>query len=489
MKPSAQILLGVATSLVLVGADCGGESATRSPAPPAQHFRSRPDLKPPIVTMTRVTSEAAPGYVFLAPKKRVAQAGPMIIDNTGELVWFHPLDTRAVADFRVQTYDGRPVLTWWRGKAVKGVGDGYYVIMDSSYREIATVTAGNDLTGDIHEFLITPQKTALITIYERVEMDLTSVGGPKEGSIFDGVVQEIDIASGRVLVEWRSANHVTLAESYTKPPPARHGAKAAPYDYFHINSIDVEPNGDLLVSARNTHAVYAIRREDGRVLWRLGGKQSDFALGPGVRFQWQHDARRRRDGTITLFDNGADPKVKEYSRVLAIRADTTRWRASLVRSYAHPRRLLATSQGNAQFLPDGHVFVGWGARPSFTEFDRNGRVLLDGQFGSGADSYRAYRFDWTGNPSDTPVVAATRAKPGAITVYASWNGATLVDRWQILAGPDSEHLRVVASAKKAGFETAITLRTRQPYIRARALNLRGGILGTSRAIDLRTRKS
>jgi hypothetical protein len=358
------------------------------------------------------------------------------------------------------------------------------VIMDSSYHQFATVIAGNGLTGDIHEFLITPQNTALITVYRRLPTNLSSVGGPKEGAIYEGVVQEIDIADGRVLFEWHSADHVAVAESYAKPPPATaRGPKASLYDYFHINSIDLEPNGNLLISARNTRAVYEISRADGRILWRLGGKKTNFTMGPGTNFAWQHDARRQEDGTITLFDNGADPKVEEYSRALMIRANTDKWRATLVRSYAHPRHLLASSQGNAQLLAGGRVFVGWGAQPNFTEFAQDGRVLLDGHFKQGADSYRVYRFHWTGHPSDNPAVVVT-GESGTISVHASWNGATEIERWQVLAGPSTDKLQVVATAPKTAFETAITVQTGELYIRARALNDRGAILGTSRAIPV-----
>jgi hypothetical protein len=479
MKPAAGLMLGAL--LLLVGTGCWGGGSSKPPAPPTQHFESRPDIQPPVITMTTVARGVDPAYIFLAPKKEVAQSGPMIIDENGELVWFRPLDTHAVADFRVQSYDGKPVLTWWRGKATNGVGDGYYVIMDSSYHQLATVIAGHGLTGDIHEFLITPQNTALITVYRRLPRDLSAVGGPKEGAIYEGIVQEIDIADGRVLFEWHSGDQVAISESYAKAPPAAEGAKASPYDYFHINSIDVEPNGNLLVSARNTHAVYEISRTNGRILWRLGGKKSNFMMGPGTNFAWQHDARRHPDGTITLFDNGADPKVEEYSRVLVIRADTDKWRATLVRSYAHPRHLLASSQGNAQLLPGGRVFVGWGAQPNFTEFSMEGRVLLDGHFKQGADSYRVFRYAWTGRPRDDPAVAVT-GKSGTINVHASWNGATEIDRWQVLAGSNANRLRVVATASKKAFETAITVHTGATYIRARALNDRGAILGTSRAI-------
>ena len=398
-------------SLAVAGCHEDGENSAESappePAPPTQHFRSRPDLRPPQVEITTRARGTVAGYVFLAPKRRVAQAGPMILDDAGELIWFQPLDTEGVTDFRAQRYDGRPVLTWWRGKSEQGVGDGHYVIVDDSYREIATVSAGNGLTGDIHEFLITDRDTALITIYNELPADLSPVGGPKDGAILEGVVQELEIGTGRVLFEWHSAPEVAVEESYADVPRAEKGDEADAYDYFHINSVDEDDDGNFLVSARNTHAVYKISRDDRKVMWRLGGKRSDYAMGPGVRFAWQHDARRQPDGTLTLYDNVSDDEDAKgrSSRVVVLRLDDGAQRATLARSYEHPDQLLATTQGNAQFLDGGHVFVGWGAQPYFTEFDRGGDVLLDGHFGvDGTDSYRAYRLAWTGRPAVRPAV-------------------------------------------------------------------------------------
>ena len=459
--------------------------AAAEPAPPTQHYRSRPDLRPPVVEITTPARGTAPGYVFLAPKRRVAQAGPMILDDAGELVWFHPLDTEGVTDFRAQRYDGRPVLTWWRGKSEQGVGDGHYVIVDDAYREIATVSAGNGLTGDIHEFLITERDTALISIYNELPADLSALGGPKEGAILEGVVQEIDIGTGRVLFEWHSAPEVEVEESYAKVPSAGKGAQADAYDYFHINSVDEDDDGNLLVSARNTHAVYKISRDDRKVMWRLGGKRSDYALGAGVRFAWQHDARRQADGTLTLYDNVSDDEEAKgrSSRVVVLRLDDAARRATLARSYEHPSKLLATTQGNAQFLDDGHVFVGWGAQPYFTEFDRGGGVLLDGRFGvEGTDSYRAYRLAWSGRPADDPAVSLERGEEGRHVAHVSWNGATAVASWQVLAGPGPQQLQPIASGAKTGFETPIRFTTGAAVVRVRALNARGAVVGTSRVI-------
>jgi Arylsulfotransferase (ASST) len=473
----------------LAAAVLAATAAAKEPAaPPFQHFHSRSDLKPPVIRILTRAHSTAPGLIFLAPKMIVAQAGPMIVDNAGRLVWFNPLAAKGevgVADFKVQHYHGKPVLTWWRGRAPMGVGSGYYAIYDTSYRQIAKVTAGHGFTGDIHEFVITPRNTALFTIYQQKQVDLSRFGGPKQGRIFDGIVQELDIKTGRVLFEWHSYPEIGLNESYVPGPKAAKGAKAPPWDYVHLNSIDVEPDGNLLVSARNTHALYEIDRK-GRLLWRLGGKRSDFKLGPGARFAWQHDARRRDASTITLFDNGAAPPVEKFTRVLVLHLDTTHKRVTLVRRYVHPKHLLVPFEGNAQFLPDGHVFVGWGALPYYSEFDAQGHVLLDAYFGHGkpplkdADSYRAFRFVWHGEPDDPPALAVT-----AQTAYVSWNGATDLAHWRLLVGEANDDLKVVRTVLKHGFETAIPLPAKgrlTRYVAVEAIGQGGRVLGTSPTI-------
>jgi hypothetical protein len=284
----------------------------------------------------------------------------MILDNSAQPVWFRPLqrEERDVMDFKVQTYRGEPVLTFWEGVHT-GYGLGEYVILDRSYREVRRVRAGNGYRGDHHEFLITPQNSALLTIYNPVRMDLSPVGGPKEGVVLDGIVQEVDIESGgEVLLEWHSLEHVGLEESYYRPSKDQ----KSPFDYFHINSIEVDDDSNLLVSARRTSTVYKIDRNSGEVIWRLGSKNSDFEMGPSTRTAWQHDARRQPDGTITIFDNG-DIKKEELSYGLVLELDEEKMNASLVRNYPHPDRLLAGTQGNMQVLPNGNVFIGWGSNP------------------------------------------------------------------------------------------------------------------------------
>jgi hypothetical protein len=468
-----------ALGLAVVAAGCGSAGAAD---PPAQHFRSRPDIRPPRVTVLTPAHGTAPGYLFVSPERGVDQAGPLILRDDGQVVWFDPLDARRVTNFRVQRYRGRPVLTWWSTQTDQGGHNGLYVMADDSYRVIKTISPAHGLSGDLHEFLLTPRGTAILTAYHRVPYDLSGIGGSAHGAVWEGIVQEIDVASGRLLFEWHSLDHVAVGESYDSLPIDA----SKTYDYFHLNSVDREPNGNLLVSARNTHAVYEIRRSDGAVVWRLGGKRTDFTFGKGARFAWQHDVRLHAGGTLTMFDNEAVHDHRGIqSRVIVLRLDRARHTARLVRSYTHPRPLLSTSEGSAQLLSDRHVLVGWGSQRYITEFAPDGRVLLDLRLGSDRlRSYRSYRFRWTGHPLDRPALAAVRGT-NATTVYASWNGATAVAAWRVLAGPDARRLSRVAQAAKTGFETALRVDSRASVFQVAALNDSGRVLRMSRPVSAR----
>jgi Arylsulfotransferase (ASST) len=477
-KVLSGLCVGALVPAILAG--CGKHAA-----PPTEHFKSRPDLTPPVFTVLTDKPSAAPGDIFIAPKQDATEKGPEIVDGTGHLVWFDPVPQEAT-DFRVQTYRGKPVLTFWEGPPtapVLGTGLGHDVILDTSYRTVARIDAGyGPDTADLHEFQLTPQGTALLTVYRVAPRDLSAVGGPKDGKVADSIVEEVDVATGRVLFTWHSLGHVPLTDSYAAPPPKDGKGATTPFDYFHINSIQQEPDGNLLISARNTHAVYEIDKQTGAVLWRLGGKRSSFHMGPGTDFAWQHDARRQADGTITIFDDESAPASGKRSRAIRIRLDQADHTATLVRAES-VAGVLAASQGNVQVLPDGHTFVGWGAVPRVTEFDASGHVVFDATFSAGDDSYRAYRFVWHATPLTQPAIAVAKAGKATATLYASWNGATDVARWQALAGVNAEHLAPVgASRRKTSFETLLHVATDDPYLAVEAIDSSGKVLARSAAV-------
>jgi hypothetical protein len=454
-----------------------GAFASRSPGPPrAPRWRTRPDLRIPALTVNRNEAGTSTDPIFIAPYNAPnnAQAGAVIVDNRGEPIWENPLPAGTVTtNFRVQSYRSSPVLTWWEGSIELGHGVGEYVIADTSYATVRRVQAGHGLRGDLHEFVITPRDTALLTSYVVRKANLSSLGGAAAGTIQDAIFQEVDLTDGRVLFEWHSLDHIPLSESYA-PVEAN-------WDYFHINSVDLDADGDFLVSARSTHTIYKIDRS-GAIVWRLGGKRSSFSMGPGSNFAWQHDARRQPDGTITVFDNGATPAVEKLSRGLVLGVDEHAMSAALLRQYTHPK-LLAGSQGSVQPLPNGNVFVGWGEVGRVSEFHRSGRLLFDAELGSHYECYRAFRLPWSGAPAEQPAIALAGAGPRR-TVYASWNGATDVHAWQLLAGSQPEQLQAIATAPAVGFESSLRLPVATGQIAVRALDRVGSTLGQSRTLAI-----
>jgi hypothetical protein len=290
--------------------------------------------------------------------------------------------------------------------------------------------------------------------------------------VLDGIAQEVDIETGDVLFEWHSLEHVGLDNSYTKP-----------YDYFHINSIDVYDEDHLLISSRNTCTVYKVDRKTGKIVWRMGGKENDFEMAEGTQFAFQHDARRHPDGTITIFDNG-NINIEEQSRGIVVEVDEDKMSATLAREYTYPHKLLSETQGNVEVLPNGNAFVGWGSTPAISEFNRDGELLFSAAFPTEGETYRAFRFPWSGQPTDDPAVAAELGSEHKVTLYASWNGATEVDAWQVFAGSGPDKLDLLASAPHKGFETVITVHTTEPFVGLKALNNSGKVLGTTRTIKL-----
>ncbi len=482
MRP---LLLTLALIALLAG--CGDDSeraattTTHTDADPAPgELHTIAGAKPPKLAVTHPAEGVSPGFLFLAQKggKSGTKGGTVIADNQGRVRWFHQfVNPLEATDFRTQTYDGKPVLTWWEGTISKaGVGIGSYVVYDDTYTKIATVKAGDRMEGDLHEFQLTPRGTAFITVYHEVPADLSSVGGPKKGWVYDSVVQEIDISSGDVVFEWHSLDHVPLTESLqANREPAKNATKARPLDYFHVNSIADAPGGNVLISGRNTSAIYLLAR-DGHVVWRLGGKKSDFGPPDAVKFAFQHNAQLHDGNLLSLFDNGAIPKVEPYTRPIVLKLDPATKHAKVVKSFVHPLKISSPFEGNLQLLGDGGAFVGWGGVRKLTEFTPAGKVRFELKLPFG-DTYRGFRLPWTGHPGGRPVIAVAGDR-----VYASWNGNTDVARWDVLAGSDADHLSRIAGRPWSGLETMVQLETPPAAVAVRALDASGDTLGTSDTI-------
>ncbi|PWN18511.1 hypothetical protein BCV69DRAFT_288493 [Microstroma glucosiphilum] len=481
---------------------------------------SRPDLQVPRLNITHPAQAGltAPGYFFIAPfaggsdqeKHGPLQPGPYIFDDQGQLVWsgFAQYFSIWTVNLQTTTYHGEPALLAFQGKhnAAHGHGHGHLKLLDAKYDVIREIRAGHHRLIDKHEGqVINDGKSALFQIYQPVPRDLSAYGGDEDHQwIVDGIFQEVDLDTGDVVFEWHSLEHVPPSHSNISLTSGQAGnglGSSEAWDYFHINSVDKNDEGDYLLSARDVNSVYKIDGKTGRVLWRLGGRNqhNDFRhLDNEVAFSFQHHARYQGYDSqgrelISLYDNSAHGTETDTGsqlhdaptssgKILAL--DHKAKTVATVRAFYPPFKLLSKSQGSTHVLPGGNVVVNWGSEGAVTEFTSDGTVVFhafleSGPLGVGVQNYRAFKNEWIGRPSEEAAVAGlvygAEHRSYKVLLAASWNGDTEVSHWRFL-GKDVEGNRIDLGGKVArvGFETRLT------WVRAQGYNAKDELLTTTR---------
>jgi EmrB/QacA subfamily drug resistance transporter len=469
----------------------------------AYSFVTEPSLHPPEIRSTRSPSsgQLAPGYIFTAnfydlnEPPIVGQIGPLILDRRLQPVWFQPVSEKLVAaNLSLQTYEGKPALAWWQGVTTNtgATESGEDVVVNQHYQPVARLKATGGWVLTLHEFTISGVD-AWVTANKNIPMNLSKYGGAYNGALIDSAVQEYNLKTGKLLRSWDALDHIPLSESQASLP-----TNGFPWDAYHVNSIDLTGNGTFLVSMRDTWSAYMVDADSGKIEWTLGGNRSSFEFGPGAAFQWQHDVRLQGGGDAGGRDT--NPKVSLYddhccqltgggtyvnptgpSRGLVLELDQRTRTATLVAQYGQGGGFTSDYMGDTQPLPNGNVFVGFGSEPYFAEYSGSGKLLFEGELPGPNLTYRATLEQWLGLPLSPPVGAARQAA-GKTTVYASWNGATEVVSWRVLAGHGAGTATptVVAAAPRSGFETSIPVPRGYESFRVQALNAAGRAIGTSR---------
>jgi EmrB/QacA subfamily drug resistance transporter len=468
----------------------------------AYSFVTEPSLHPPQIRSTRRASSEgalAGGYIFTAnfydlnEPPIVGQSGPLILDRNLQPVWFQPVPEKLVAsNLSLQSYEGKPALAWWQG-VVTNTGateSGEDVVVNQHYQPIARLKATDGWVLTIHEFTISGED-AWVTANKNIPMDLSKYGGAYNGALIDSAVQEYNLKTGKLLRNWDALDHIPLSESQASLP-----TNGFPWDAYHVNSIDLSGGGSsFLVSMRNTWAAYMVDSDTGAIEWTLGGKHSSFQFGPGAEFQWQHDVRLQGGGDtnleVSLYDDhccqltggGTYVSPTGPSRGLVLSLDQQTRTATLVAQYGRDGGFTSDYMGDTQPLPNGNVFVGFGSEPYFAEYSRSGKLLFEGELPGSDLTYRATLEPWVGLPLSAPKGAA-RTTGASTTVYASWNGATQVVSWRVLAAAGDGRMTAVASATRSGFETAIAVPQSYQSFEVQALGAGGRAIGVSRLFTL-----
>lgn len=429
----------------------------------------------PAITVTVPASNTAPGYVFVTnftgPGLPTAAPYVMILDNQGEPVYYHKQPPNlAGTDFKKQP-DG--TLTYY-DRSVGAVR-----ALDDTYETVKLYRARNHWTNH-HDFQLLPNGNQLYLIYDPQTIDMSRIapGGYPTATVYGLIVQELD-PSRNVVFQWRSWDHFDITDtnvSLTDPV----------IDYVHGNAVGKDLDGHIVISSRHLDEVTKINRQTGDVMWRWGGKRNQFTfVDDPRRFSHLHDVRVLPNGHFTLYDNG-NTLVPEYSRALEYVLDQTNRTATLVWEYRNSPDTFGAGMGNAQRLRNGNTMIGWGTTmPTLTEVTVDGRKAFELTMDLQHQSYRAFRFRWTGRPTWPPTLVA-RVEPGRAQLVTSWNGATEVASYRVYGGPTPNAVTsLIRTVTKTGFETSVDVTPQLDefcYFRVRPVDQQGEAMSYSNVV-------
>ncbi|KAI9926802.1 hypothetical protein AWENTII_011433 [Aspergillus wentii] len=453
---------------------------------PFKGYATQP-FNPPDIAIQK-SGVTDPGYIFIGPRGNVwPGTAALIYDDDGNLVWQGP--QQITANFKVQKLFNQDVITYWAGDMMDlGYGYGAVHILDNTYREIYTVKLQDDslLTPDnlprdsyidLHESHVTDRNTLLITAYNITQHDLTSVGGGADSFMLDSLFYEIDIATNEIIHSWSAFAHpeefpiTSSRQGYGEEV----GAQTRPWDAFHINSVELMPEG-YMISLRHFWSGFYIHN-NGSVLWQISGENGhgDFTLDDGAFWSWQHDIRiynQTEEGLVlSLFNNANTPtETSVPTSGLSLYVDLVTRQVSTLRDVQNPYdEIRSMTQGSYQLIDPvtSHVFLGYGSMARVKEFDGDNKEVLTAQFGDDntSCSYRAYKCKWKATPYWKPSVLARKIST-TTQIFVSWNGATEYDYVAVYSVPSEDYTEktLMGTHERTGFETRLELESDAPFV-------------------------
>ena len=348
----------------------------------------------PQITIDTVNNPA-PGKIFLTDYTSGNSSGYflMILNNDGSIEDYKRLSVSGL-DFKVQPNGNLSYAE--QIQMIDGTFQSRYIILDTSLTPIDTFQCGNGYIADVHDFKLLPNGHAIMIATDPEPVDMSSYGGDPNATVLGCILQELD-ASKNVIFQWRSWDYIPITDSYAD-------LTGKIVDYFHQNAVDVDHDGNYLLSSRTLSQILKIDRNTGNIIWKLGGKVNDFTFineheeNSPTYFSYQHDIAVLPNGNITLFDNGSQHPT-HYSRAVEYKLDEANKTAELIWEYRHSPDIFTAAMGSVQRLPNGNTIIGWGSAsrpgiPAVTEVHPDKSVAIELSFPSGQTSYRAFKFPW-----------------------------------------------------------------------------------------------
>jgi hypothetical protein len=408
----------------------------------------------PQIHITTPANGVGDGYIFASNFIPDAFRGSpdlgayfLILDINGQPAYYQKVPETALAtDFKLLS---NGLLAYWES--------GKYHLLDSSYKEVKTIRAKNGYTAiDLHELILLPDGDYMFMIdnVQKVDMSKLVSGGDPNATVIGNIIQEVD-PDGNVVFQWNSFDHIPITDS-------DQDLTAKTIDYSHSNALELDNDGNILLSSRHLDEITKINHNTGDIIWRLGGKANQFTLSAGsgindvLEFYKQHDIRRLPNGDITLFDDHNNPPLN--SRALEYTLDEANKTATLVWEYRNTPDVFSGYMGNVQLLPNGNYMIGWGgsSSPNATEVKPDGTKVFELGFDAPYVNYRSFRFPWHGYPTWAPTLVAQQGTNSTNLTF-SWNGATDIEKYEVYGANSPQKFTLIAETPKSGFESSVNL--------------------------------
>jgi len=360
-------------------------------------------LPPPTITIDSIDNPSD-GYIFMATWDRnmPAQYGNFvfILDKNGAIVDSVRVDG-APYDFQVQP---NGLLTYALGDFSANVPlpgeELQHIVMDETLTVVDSFSMKNGYITDFHEFKMMPNGHVMMMSYHTIQYDMSTIveGGQPDASLVINIIQEQD-QDKNVVFEWRNIDYIPITDSDLDLTGSR-------INYSTLNAFDIDDDGNILASFRNHSEIMKINKETGELMWRMGGPRGEFTYvgeheenAPYYHAR-QHNIRRRPNGNITLFDNG-EFHQPPYSRAVEYALDEENKVTTLVSEWRYPDgNIFCVTAGNAEPLPNGGWFIGYGVpNPQFVkrnavEVHPDGSKALELSLPKGVLAYRTYKLPW-----------------------------------------------------------------------------------------------
>jgi len=418
----------------------------------------------PLINIT-VKNNPDPDYIFMDDKNAGTQGYDVIFDNNGSPIWYHPVAIgNEQRDQKVQHNGVFTVLDHTSGIHFNG--------FDNHYQQIATYQAANGYTGDDHELQVLADGTYFLVAMntEIVDMSRFLPNGNSAASVTEEILQEFS-PQGDLIFQWRSWDYFDILDEGQFIDLTGTG-----FDFPHMNAIDVDTDGNIVISSRNTSEITKINRDTGDIIWRLGGGHNQFTYvnDPLNGTRNQHCVRVVTTNDYTMFDNGNLHNPPE-SRGVEYVVDTNKMTATLVWQYpAIPTNTIYSDyMGNVQRLTNGNTLINWavGNLPKLTEVRPDGTKAFEMNWVDQWETYRVWRCPWQGVALQPYLI--TEAYPDNLTLIFNQFGDTNVAFYRIYGGTAPQSTNLLATSGVTLKQLSNLQNGKTYYFRVTAVNKQG----------------